>query len=152
MQFNGRKKGIGVSRSANGELTDDEERANGIRIGNQRPSRSSSFSAWLDLQPLQIQADILILGPDLNSEWDITECVNELEATGCSELSNLSSVRQTAQKRLRILWCDDWSLDGVRLGMQVNNRWLTNVEAQALGTLRQNQREQICHFVFRAGH
>jgi len=26
------------------------------------------------------------------------------------------------------------------------------MEAQTLSTLRQNQREQICHFVFRAGH
>jgi hypothetical protein len=30
-------------------------------------------SAWLDLQPLQIQGNILILGPNLNSEGNITE-------------------------------------------------------------------------------
>jgi len=69
-------------------------------------------SAWLDLQPLQIQGNILILGPNLNSEGNITERVNKLEGTSRTKLSNLTGVRQIPQERLRILWCDGRSLDG----------------------------------------
>src|SRR5436190_10004070 len=108
--------------------------------------------AWLDLPPLQIQGNILILGPDLNSERNITECVNKLEGTSRTKLSNLTCVRQTSQERLRILWCDGRSLDGVRVSTQMNNWRFTCTEAQTLSTFRQNERKQICHFVFRVGH
>src|SRR2546425_333127 len=94
-----------------------------------------------------------MLHPRLNSELRrVPKSINELSRAVLTELSNLPRRRQTLKQRLGILGRDGRSFDRMRLAVDVNHWRLTGVEAQAFGTLLDNQGEQIGHVVCPAGH